>query len=328
MVLDLEHEKLIHELVRSKPKKVLVQLPEGIKQHAFEILKKIESLGIEVIFSGDTCWGGCSVNPIEAKALGADLLIHYGHAPFIKTKFPTLYMEIKDTLELGSLLEKSVSLLKPYKRISLSYSVQHKQDIDRIVSFFSSHGKEVVLSQKKGFAAYPGHVIGCEYSGLKTVQERVDAFVILGNNFHAMGAILAVSKPVILLDVYNDKVTEMKGVREKILLQRISSIEKLKKAKRIGIIIETKEGQKFGSASVLKEKFEKAGKEVVVLTMNEITPDKLFNFYTVEAFVELACPRIAIDDYAKYSRPLLTYKEALVALGEKSLEQALKEGLL
>ena len=38
--------------------------------------------------------------------------------------------------------------------------------------------------------------------------------------------------------------------------------------------------------------------------MNEMTPDKLMNFYYVDAFVVLACPRIPIDDFAKYNKPL------------------------
>ena len=62
--------------------------------------------------------------------------------------------------------------------------------------------------------------------------------------------------------------------------------------------------------------------------MNELNSDKLMNFYNIDCFVELACPRIAIDDFAKYSKPLITYKEALVALGEKSWDNLLKEGLI
>jgi diphthamide biosynthesis enzyme Dph1/Dph2-like protein len=53
MTLNFEKEKLIAELKRRKPKRVLVQLAEGIKQNAPEISGWIEDLGIEVIFSGD-----------------------------------------------------------------------------------------------------------------------------------------------------------------------------------------------------------------------------------------------------------------------------------
>jgi 2-(3-amino-3-carboxypropyl)histidine synthase len=62
--------------------------------------------------------------------------------------------------------------------------------------------------------------------------------------------------------------------------------------------------------------------------MNELTPDKLMNFYNVDGFVELACPRIAIDDFARYKKPIITFKEAFVALGEKSWNDVIKEGLM
>jgi len=62
--------------------------------------------------------------------------------------------------------------------------------------------------------------------------------------------------------------------------------------------------------------------------MNEITPEKLMNFYHVDAFVELACPRIAVDDYAKYEKPILTYREALVILEEKSIEELIEKGFV
>ena len=328
MVLNFETENLIKELKRRKPKKVLVQLPEGVKKNAFEIAKIFSDLKIEVIFSGETCWGACSIAVNEAKDVKADLIVHFGHAEFIKVNFPVLYVEIKDELDLIPFLRKSLKHLKDFKKLGFSYSVQHRNDLDKIINFYKENGKEIILSEKKGMVAYEGHIVGCQYGGLKSIENKVDAFVILGNNFHAMGAAMSVDKPVILIDVYNDEIKDMKGVREKILKQRIASIEKFKNAKRVGIISEIKPGQKFGVPKDLVNKLKEAGKEVLMITMNEMTPEKIMNFYSVDAFIELACPRIAIDDFAKYSRTIITYKEALVALGEKSWEEIIKNGIV
>ena len=329
MVLNFEIDKVRTGLEELKPKKVLVQLPEGIKQKALEIQKVIEDLGIEVIFSGETCWGACSIATYEAKALGVDLIVHFGHAEFIKSDFPILYIYVKDELDLIPILTKSLDSLKDYKKLGFSYSIQHKHDLDKIIKFYEDAGKEITITDKKGYAAHNGHVIGCEFGGLKTVQDKVEAFVILGNNFHSMGAALAVEKPVFLVDVYNDCVTEMKGIRDKIIKQRIVSIEKFKDAKKVGVIIEVKPGQKFGSPKFLVDKLKKTGKQVITITMDELTPDKLMNFYDIEAFVELACPRIAIDDFAKYApKTIITYKEALVAVGDKSMDEAIKNGFI
>jgi len=328
MVLNFEKEKLEKELKKIKPKKVLIQLPEGIKQNAFDILSIFKKLKIETIFSGETCWGGCSLAIEEAKSVGADLIVHFGHAKFMKTNFPVLYIEIRDEINIIPLLKKSISKLKDFNNIGLSCSIQHIHDLKKIKQFYEKNGKKVILSKKKGNVAYEGHLVGCQYSGLKAIEDKADCFVIIGNNFHSMGASLVLNKPVFLIDVYNSKIKDMEGTKDKILRQRILSVEKFKKAKKIGIIIETKLGQKFGSLEVLKNKLEKKGKKIIPITMNEISPDKLTNFRGIDAFIELACPRIAIDDFTRYPKPIITFREALVAIGEKSWEEIIKEGLM
>jgi 2-(3-amino-3-carboxypropyl)histidine synthase len=328
MTLDFEKDTLIEELKKAKPKKVLVQLAEGMKKNAPEIAEWIEELDIEVIFSGETCWGGCALSLNEAKAIEADLIVHFGHAEFMKSDFPVIYIEVKDILDLTPLLEKSLENLKEHNTIGLSYSIQHRHDLEKITKFYEDKGKKVILSKKRNTNAYEGHITGCDFQGLKEIMDEVDAFVIIGNQFHSMGAAIALEKPVILIDVYNDEVKSMEGVRDKILKQRAISIQKLKDARKVGIIIGMKPGQKFGSPKKIIEKLKQDEKEVIVITMDEITPEKLMNFYSIDAFIELACPRIAVDDFAKYEKPILTLKEALVAVGDLSWEDYLKTGAI
>lgn len=328
MTLDFEFDRLDKELQERKPKKVVVQLPEGIKQHAFEIVDKIKKHGIDVLVSGETAWGGCCISLEEAKSFGADLIVHFGHAKFIEADFPILYIEVKDHLNLKPLLEKSLEHLKNFTTLSLSFSIQHKDDIDDVKKFYEDHNKKIIISEKKGYAAIPGHVVGCEFRGLKAIEAQVDAFLVLGNNFHSMGAAITVEKPVVLLDVYNDTVTPMEGVRDMILRQRIVSIDKLKQAQKVGVIIEHKPGQKFGNPTHIMKLLEKNEKEAILISMSEMTNDKIMNFYNVDCFIELACPRIAIDDFKKYTKPMVTYKEALVALGEKTWEELVEQGVI
>ncbi|MEM4605884.1 MAG: diphthamide biosynthesis enzyme Dph2 [Candidatus Pacearchaeota archaeon] len=326
---DFEEKKLLEKIEKIKPKKVLIQIPEGIKKELFELIKPLEKRGIEVIISGETCWGACSIAVNEAKNLGVDLLIHYGHAKFIDSDFPILYIEIKDKTKLDKLIKSSLKYIKEYKKIGLSYSVQHKEQINNIIKILEKERKKVLLSKKKGLVEYEGHIVGCQYEGLKEIKKEVDCFFIMGNRFHALGAALAIpNKPVFLLDTYNNEIKEMGELREKIIKQRFISIEKFRKAKKIGVIIETKLGQKFGYPNFVIEKIKEKKKKPVLITMTEITPEKIMNFYSIEAFIELACPRIATDDYYKYPKPILTYKEALVGLDEKKWEDLFEEGFI
>ena len=120
----------------------------------------------------------------------------------------------------------------------------------------------------------------------------------------------------------------MTKLRDKVIKQRFAAIEKVRNSNKIGIIVGIKPGQKFGSFKVIKNKFEDAGKEVVIITMTEITKDKLVNFHGISAFVELACPRIAIEDHEKYDQTLVTFREALVAIGKLKWEDLIEYGFL
>jgi len=329
MVLNFQKQKLVNELRKLKPKKVLVQLPEGIKQNAFEIKELIEKMKIEVVFSGETCWGACSLAINEAKESKCDAIIHFGHSEFFKQSLiKVIYIEVIDQLNLLPILKKSIPALKKYKTFGFSYSIQHKHDLKDILKLYKKENKEVILSKNIGNISYAGQILGCQYRGLKAIEKKVDAFVILGNRFHAMGALLALNKPVILLDVYNDKVETFVGLKDKILKQRAISIQKFKDAKKVGVLTEIKPGQKFGSEKFIVDKIKNSGKEFIVISIDEMSNEKLRNFYDIDAFVELACPRIAIDDFAKYDKPVLTFKEAMCALGETTWKDLLEEGLL
>lgn len=327
---DFEEKKVVNEIKDKKAKLVLLQLPEGLKKEAVRLVNYFEKeTNAEVVVSGETCWGGCDLALDEAKSLGADLLVHYGHAPFIKkADFPVFYIEIKDNIPMFPFLQKAIKALEKFEKLGLVCSVQHVHQLEDVKNFLENKGKEVVIPKKKGYSYYDGHVVGCDYNSLKAVANDVDAFVVIGNRFHSLGAALSVKNPVYLLDVYNNEVLDMGRLKDKIIKQRFAAIEKIKNAKKIGIIIGLKPGQKFGSFKAIKKKFENKGKEVVILTMREISNDKLINFYDIEAFVELACPRIAIEDYDKYEKTLVTFRESLCALGEIKWEDLLENGFI
>ena len=59
---------------------------------------------------------------------------------------------------------------------------------------------------------------------------------------------------------------------------------------------------------------EGAGKEAVVIEMENVSPKKL-DAFGLDAWVSTACPRIAIDDALLYEKPMLTFPELEVVLG-------------
>ena len=80
---DLEFEKIFKEIDRVKSKKVIIQLPDGLKQYADKIQEEIKKRfpGIQLLFWAGSCYGACDA-PIHVRQLGFDLLIQLGHAPW------------------------------------------------------------------------------------------------------------------------------------------------------------------------------------------------------------------------------------------------------
>ncbi len=72
---------------------------------------------------------------------------------------------------------------------------------------------------------------------------------------------------------------------------------------------------------VLAEKLGDREIRAFLIYLDEVRADQLNNFTEPEAFIETACPRIAIDGVAGVERPILTATEARVLLGERSWEE-------
>ena len=68
--------------------------------------------------------------------------------------------------------------------------------------------------------------------------------------------------------------------------------------------------KKLQEAKELKKILEEKGYKAFIIVMDDITPEKLLG-YQVDAFVITACPRIVVDDWKNYTKPLLLPEEVL-----------------
>lgn len=64
----------------------------------------------------------------------------------------------------------------------------------------------------------------------------------------------------------------------------------------------------------LKQSLSDNGCSYIMVLLSEIFPGKLAQFEDVDAWVQVACPRLSIDWGTAFERPLLTPYEASVAL--------------
>ena len=73
---ELELESAKEAIKKTKAKKVLIQLPEGLKPMATGIADTLKQKGVEISIWFGTCFGACDI-PNDKDF---DLLIQFGHA--------------------------------------------------------------------------------------------------------------------------------------------------------------------------------------------------------------------------------------------------------
>lgn len=318
---DFEERKVLQFLRRHKVKRAAVQLPEGIRLQLPEVARVFEGAGVKSVVMASSCHGACDLADVEAKLLGCDALVHYGHASMgLPTCLPTLFVEarVKDS-PLGA-VEQALPKLK-FKRAGLLTTVQHIGYLKKVANFLRSHGIKPVIGKPGVRARYPGQLLGCDFGCARSIVSRVDGFVYLGTGeFHPIGAALATGKEVALVNPVSGGFKTITPPPNNFLRMRKAMISRAAAGERLGVVVSTKPGQaRFRLAADLAERLRRKGREVHLVAVDEVDPTGLGDF-GFDALICAACPRIPIDDAERFEQPILTPFEAAVMLGEVPFE--------
>lgn len=329
---DLEEDRIKREIIERHARRVLVQLPEGFRSRALQIVSIIEESGALAIISADPCYGACDLALNEASLLVADLIIHFGHSErdyFRQHCTPVIYVEAKATVNVSGVIESSLEYLRNWDRIGLATTVQHVRSIDEARRVLEGAGKKVYIGCEPGLK-YPGQVLGCDYRNCKSISNMVDAFLFIGSGlFHAVGVFLATMKPTIAIDPFTGCTNRVDDLARLIISRRWIDICEASRAERWGVIVGLKSGQRnLEEALKLKKDLEESGRKAVLLAMRERTPATLGDFTEIEAYANTACPRISFYETKVFQKPILTPREVYVALGKMRWEEHLRSGLL
>lgn len=315
---DLQPDYIISVIKVSEARTVGFQFPEGLKRKGAELARKVEkATGAEVIISGDPCFGACDLDRTLLEYV--DILFHFGHAELGDKKISDkiYFIEARSTVDVRPVVEKAVLELKG-QRIGLITTVQHVHKLPDACAVLKAEGRICVIGKGDLRIAYPGQVLGCNFSTARA--EECDEYLYIGSgDFHPLGVALSTKKRVLAADPISGEVREVDPSR--ILRQRSAVIAKSLDAKVFGIIVSSKNGQiRLELASALKKCAEKHGKEAYLILIDLVTPDQLLQF-KVDAFVNTACPRLAVDEVGRFPSPMLTPQEFEIVLGERDWEK-------
>ncbi len=325
--LSLDLAQAVEEIKKRGAKRVVIQLPEGLKTRSFAIVDQVQKeTGTECIVLADPVFGACDLAEFERRQFKADLVLHFGHTQFVKKDFGhtiyiPLYYELDEKLEqrMEELLVTELNKRK-VKSIGLAGTIQFKPFVDKLREKLETQGFKI--EAKAGKLTGPGQLLGCDALSVKSVESLVDVVVYVGDgNFHSLPLQFTIDKPILALNPMNETLEELKGDKDRYVRQRYGLIAVAMKAEKFGILVSTKEGQfKLEQALHLKKMIEQAGRKAYVFSADLLLPDYFIGM-GIDCFVCTACPRIAIEDAKKWNKPLINGIELEIALGKRKLEK-------
>jgi len=316
---DMDVKRVVKKIESINGKNIGLQFPEGLKTQAIAVANEIQKLtNVNVIISGDPCFGACDVSDSKMKGL-VDLIVHYGHTPLpIKYEVPVLFIESYSKINVEKSLNEALKLLENYSKIALATTTQHLHLLDEIKDYLEDNGKEIAIGTSR--TTRKGQVLGCNFSSIKNLD--AEGFLFIGSgNFHPLGIHLFTKSPVIIADPYTGEGRNIADFADKILRVRFARITKSEEVKKWGILISSKEGQfRIELAKEIKKILEDEGMEAFLILMENISPEALLPYQDLEGFVVTACPRIAIDDSQMYKKPIITPQELEIVLNKRKWE--------
>lgn len=313
---EIDLDSAVAIIRRSGVKRVGLQVPEGLKRSARDLAALINSeTGVMVIVSGDPCYGACDIDLALAEQV--DLLVHVGHAELCGERSDRiLYLEARMPHDVRDVVRLAARELKAV-RVGITTTVQHAHRLDQAVVALRDCGIDGLIAGPSGRTKYHGQVLGCSYSAARDLD--VEEYLFIGTGlFHPLGIAISTGKRVIAADPVTCEVTEVDP--KPLLRKRFAAIARASDAKRFAVLVSKKPGQmRMDLARRVAELGSKAGRDMMLVYLDNIEPDRLVNL-GVEAAVSTACPRVALDDAAKYGIPVLTSPEFEIAMGKRAWE--------
>ncbi len=315
---DFQLERIVSMIKDSRATRVGLQFPEGFKRRSAGIATHIEDMtGTCVIISGNPCFGACDLDVSLLNTV--DLFFHFGHAPLDDDTLTAnvIFIEVVSGIDISEVVRKAVSELSGH-RICLLSTVQHVHKLKGACAMLEAAGMECIIGHGDSKIAHPGQLLGCNFSAGH--REECDEYLYIGSGeFHPLGVALATGKNVLIADPFVNEIRRVDP--SKVLRQRSAVIAKSLDAHVFGIVVSTKPGQdRMQLAYQLKKMAKDGGKEAHILSMDLVTPEQLLQF-KVDAFVNTACPRLAIDEVGRFNAPMLTPPEFEIVLGKRSWDE-------
>ena len=306
-------------------------MPEGLLLFATTLADILARFGdgAACVIMGDVTYGACCVDDYTARALGCDLLVHYGHSclvPVTATPLPTLYVFVDIRIDVAHLRASVERNFRPGVAIAMVGTIQFNAALHGVAAQLRAAGYTIVVPQIAPLSK--GEILGCTAPRLASrtttkpappsATPPVDLLLYLGDGrFHLESAMIHnPTLPAYRYDPYTQRLTHETYDHATLRRDRRAAVARARRAHTWGLILGALGRQGNAHTLGLVERALRArGRPWVNVLLSEIAPAKLARMPGVECWVQVACPRLSVDWGGAFARPLLTPHEALVALG-------------
>jgi len=313
-------ELIVNLIKDKKAKNVLLQIPEGLKTLIYSLVDELKSklMDVEINVDLTPSYGSCLIDSDVTSSY--DLVINLGHEkyPYWSPPHNVHFIDLlyKKSLSIDVINELVSKISGLGRNIALYTTPQHKHDIRKLARVLSSNGFNVVNNLSRTV------IFGCWFSDLDKVLNNIDAvLVISGGYFHSIGIGLRIqnSKPIFKLDPYEQKIELINSKVYEVLKVRYSKIMKAFDTRRWLLVIGTNGQYRPNIILKLKNLLKNNNVNYYTFKTALLTEQILKNAdtTTIDVIVVTSCPRLPIEDFSRYHKPVLTPGEAIMVLSNK-----------
>ncbi|KAL9049543.1 MAG: hypothetical protein Q9162_007163 [Coniocarpon cinnabarinum] len=200
---NFEIHKTIHRIRTSGSSHIALQFPEGLLMFAPTISDILVQFcpGIETTIMGDVTYGACCIDDFTARALGCDLLVHYGHSCLVpidttgKDGLKVMYVFVTIGIDVQHLVATIERNFQPGKRMALVGTIQFNNTLHAMIPQLRQAGFDPILPRSNPLSA--GEILGCTAPTMccrGKGQEKNEADMILyvgDGRFHLESILIA-----------------------------------------------------------------------------------------------------------------------------------------
>lgn len=327
---NFEVHKTIWKIKQTGSKRILLQLPEGLIRFGpvlVDIFRAYFSQNgvndIQFITMGDLTYGACCIDDYLASSMGCDLIVHYAHSCLVpinqlKTCVKYLYIFLDIKFDLEHVIECVKHNFDTAKhKIAIASTIQFTVSVHELAKHLRQLQFDIVLPQSRPLSS--GEVLGCTAPKLDPTINTI--LFICDGRFHLEA--LMIANPTVeafRYDPYSRKMTHEAYAFDEMYDQRWSAIKKtaeiMKSGGTLGFVLGTlgRQGNERVFDTLIDRLQNNTKSDYVKVLMPEVLQEHLTAFENVDAWIQVACPRLSIDWGSAFQKPLLNPYEFAMSI--------------